>query len=259
MNILFWNMYKKQNIAVTQELLEENEIDVAIFAEYNENGIQRIVEKQADTYMRCNGYGGCPKITLLARKDYAISVIREDARFTIYACNDGRYSYIIVGVHLPDRIHNSVLTRAECIRRLREMLEKAELQERHNHAIVIGDFNANPTDTEMVGKAGLNAVLYRSIICAKEEITHGGIKKKRLYNPILTYWRDIEGRRGSIYYDSDESLYWNCFDQVLFRKPLITSFISMNYCTGTKSTQLMSRVKPNKQYSDHLPLVVRFQ
>lgn len=259
MNILFWNMHNKHNIAVTQALLEENGIDVAIFAEYTEYGIDSIVEQQAGRYIRYDGYGGCSKITLLAKKDYINAVIREDARFTIYSCCENGITYIIVGVHLPDRMHNGMLTRAEYIRRLREMIEKAEKQEKHDHTIVIGDFNANPTDMELAGKSGLNAVLYNSLICTKEEITHCGIKKKRLYNPILNYWQDIDGKRGSIYYDSDESLYWNCFDQVLFRKSLIPNFIRMDYCTKTKTVSLLSKVKPNQRYSDHLPLMAKFR
>ena len=259
MNILFWNMNKKQNIKVTQELLVENEIDVAILAEYSDTGIDKIIDQQGDSYIRHEGYGGCTKITLLAKNNYSIKVVREDARFTIYVCSDGESLFIIAGVHIPDRLHNGLLTRAECIRRLKEMIEQVEKQENKDRTIIIGDFNANPTDMEIAGKSGLNAILYSSLIQAKEEINHGATKKKRLYNPILNYWKDEDGKRGSIYYDSDESLYWNCFDQVLLRRSLLTSFLSMDYCTRTKETNLMSKVKPNSKYSDHLPLVARFR
>ncbi len=259
MNILFWNMNKKQNIKVTQDLLIENEIDVAIFAEYNDLGIDRIVEQQEGRYIRHDGYGGCIKITLLAKSNYQIEVVREDARFTIYVCSDGESSFIIAGVHIPDRIHNGILVRAECLRRLRELIEEIEKKEKNDRTIVIGDFNANPTDIEMAGKAGMNAVLYNSLVQAKEEIKHGRVKKKRLYNPILNYWKDEDGKRGSMYYDSDESLYWNCFDQVLLRRSLISSFVSMYFCTRTKANNLMSKIKPNSNYSDHLPLVARFR
>ena len=96
MNILFWNMHNKHNIAVTQALLEENGIDVAIFAEYTEYGIDSIVEQQAGRYIRYDGYGGCSKITLLAKKDYKMqSYERMHALQYIHVAKTGSHILLL--------------------------------------------------------------------------------------------------------------------------------------------------------------------
>lgn len=259
MNILFWNTGKRPNTKVIEQLLNEYHIDIALFAEYTSLGIDSVIQDCDDEYVWHDGNGGCEKITLIAKKDIKVSVVREHARFTIYRCNSGTTQYIIIGAHLLDRIHHRQISRMVPINALNEFALETEKNAGHDRTIIIGDLNLNPFEEEVIGKPGLNAVLFRSLIDKQEIIQYCGKRYKRFYNPILTYWRDEIGKQGSIYYGSDEaSLYWNCFDQVLMRRSVVPQYKSMEYVTQTTKTKLLANIGPDKRYSDHLPLVVYF-
>ena len=261
MNILFWNLCKHQNVKVIQELLAENEVDVALFCEYTETGVNNLVKSLGTNYFRIIGFGGCKKITMLARKPSISSAIirREQARFAIYSLRMGNDRYLLAGVHLEDQRSYSEATRINTAHSIVDTVEEQEKALKIDKSIIIGDFNANPYSTEMIAKVSFNSVIFRSMMDA-ESISFEGKRKRRLYNPILQFLRDEDGKRGSYYYSSNDTpLYWNAYDQVLMNKQAMISFLNMEYITSTSRISLMSRKGPNKTYSDHLPLLVKFE
>ena len=260
MNILFWNVSKRSNAKIVEDLLKENDVDIALFAEYSLNGIDTVIQDLESDYDWHDGNGGCDKITLIAKKEVKVSVTREHSRFTVYRCVVGSEQYIVIGVHLFDRINHGQMSRMVPINALNEFAAEAEKDAGHDRTIIIGDFNLDPFEEEVIGKPALNAVLFRSLIEKHEVIQYCGKRYKRLYNPILSYLKDETGKQGSIYYGNGEAaLYWNCFDQVLMRRSLIPQYTSMEYVTQTTKTKLLAKIGPDRRYSDHLPLIVHFK
>ena len=259
MRILFWNAYKKPNVKMIKDLLSENDIDIAIFAEYVSDAIKKIATETH--YLWHDGNGGCDTVTMLAKDKISVVIRREQDRYTIYDCGWDDKRYIIVGIHNYDRIsHPMNSTRILNNARLASDIDEIEKQQGVNKTIVIGDFNDNPFDDSLIAKETLNAVVFKSVAESSGTITHNRKEKKRFYNPVLQMLRDEDGKRGSIYYSSgDTTLYWNCFDQILFRRNLINSFEKMQYCTMVNGTSLLAKIKPKTKYSDHLPLIASFR
>lgn len=258
MQLLFWNAYQKPNNKMIKGLLSENDIDIAILAEYVPTAIKKIAD---DTHYRwCDGNGGCDKVTLLAKEGITIIIRREQDRYTIYDCSIGDKRYTIAGIHNYDRLsHPMGSARLMNNVRLVSDIEEAEKQHGTKNTIIIGDFNDNPFDESIIAKESLNATLFKSVALSGRSMIHNGKERKQFYNPILQLLRDEAGKRGSIYNaGGDATLFWNCFDQILFRKDLINSYVGMKYCTEVYGTSLMARVRPNTRYSDHLPLIASF-
>lgn len=53
--------------------------------------------------------------------------------------------------------------------------------------IVIGDFNCNPFDEEIIQKDSFNAVLLKSLIVQQETIKYRDRVWRRFYNPIMHF------------------------------------------------------------------------
>ena len=79
MKFLFWNLYKKNNIKIVNQLLNEKCIDVAILTEFS---CVDFSELDKD-YIHFEGNGGCDKVTVLIRHNIQIEVNIEDYRFGI--------------------------------------------------------------------------------------------------------------------------------------------------------------------------------
>lgn len=257
MNLLFWNLYKKNNQKYVVDIIQENNIDIAIFAEYIETDF-RILEKKLAQYCIYYGFGGTDKIVLLAKKNIRITVRREQTRYTIYSCEDKGYTYIIAGIHLPANPNANSETRKNIIRELVSDLVTTENELKLRNTIVIGDFNASPFDEELIQKDAFNAVLYKELILKQETITIYGKKYRRFFNPHIIAISEEKKNYGSFYYSNGmNSLYWYCYDQIIVRKPLVNSIKDVHYCHKIKGQTLLKNVAPNKMISDHLPLLAK--
>lgn len=127
------------------------------------------------------------------------------------------------------------------------------------NTIVIGDFNANPYDKELLYKNAFNAVLFKSIIKENEFTNPKGDRIKRFYNPIIHYLSEDTKMYGSHYYDNSdkqETPYWHCLDQVLVRKSLVDLLKEVRYIKVIDGMNLIKGLRPKKSISDHLPLLV---
>lgn len=259
MNLLFWNLYKHQNVKIIKELLNERNVDVAFFCEYTENGMDNLINELKGKYYWSKGYGGCGRVTAFVRNGCNGVVRREHSRFVVYNVCDGNENYVIAAVHLQDRMNHTTAKRIDTAKAVLNYVNEQKRKLHIDKIVIIGDFNANPFDEELIAIVSFNSVLFKSVM-KKEEIKSEGVKYRYLYNPILQFIRDDDGKRGSYYYSSgDAPLYWNCFDQVLMNKRAMTEFVTMEYITRTVSTDLQAQKGPNKKYSDHYPLFVTFQ
>lgn len=259
-NLLFWNLAKNKIENYVADIIRENDIDVCVFAEYSGCQINSILSKLYGQYQFFDGMGGCNKIIVIAKSSYNIAVRREHNRYIIYSIKHENEQYILAGIHLPDNLHSKSDDRKAVIRDLTCDIKEQEKLLNHDNTIVIGDFNASPFDSELVQKDAFNAVLFKDLIMKTEYVTYNGRKYRRFYNPMLDNIAEDNSNYGSFYYSSGiETLYWYCYDQVLMRKVLIDHFISAKYCKSIKGKNLLKQLSPNREISDHLPLIVKFE
>ena len=168
---------------------------------------------------------------------------------------------MLAGVHLEDRRNYNNSDRIDTIHHLMADIEKTEDIFTCDNTIVIGDFNANPYDEELLSFYAFNAVLFKKVIDKNEFTSFKGEKRKRLYNPILHYISENTEMYGSFYLDGQsQTSYWWCLDQVLVRKVLANNIVNVQYIKSVGSRDLLRKDKiPNKNISDHLPLLVNIQ
>ena len=259
MILLFWNLYRRNNAKHLINIIQENNVDVAIFAEYSETDFQA-VEYALPQYGVCHGFGGTDKIILLANKNIRITVRQEQTRYSIYTCEEGSHTFIIAGIHLPANPVANAESRKNVIRDLVSDISSVERELKLSNTIVIGDFNASPFDDELVQKDAFNAVLFKELIMKQERVTANGKKYRRFYNPHISVISEDDKNYGSFYYSSGmNSLYWYCYDQILVRKPLVDLLQGVHYCHHIMGQSLLNDVAPNKTISDHLPLLARIE
>lgn len=259
MKILFWNLKKNANEKWVEGIIRENDVDIALFAEYQSTLFDQALMALQD-YGQYDGYGGCDKITLICKQTVKAIVKREQSRYTLYVCTINGISYNIAGVHLPSPPNSDANDRKSVIRDIVQDLSEQERITKNRASVVIGDLNCNPFSEELIQKDSFNAVLFKSLINEQEIIRYNERKRRRFYNPIINYLSEDTKMYGSLYYSSGSApLYWNCFDQVLVRKELIEGIKSVQYIKTICGKSLMSKVKPNGVISDHLPLLVNIE
>ena len=260
MKLLFWNLYKKNNDRHIADLILENQIDVAIFAEYENTDFQSVLKKLGSDYKRAEGKYVDDRVVLICKKKYIVSVRRPQDRYLLYSVEYDEYKYLVAGIHLQSRLHSKTEDRLDTIHDLVEDIEQQERLLKHSNTIVIGDFNASPFDKELILKTGFNAVLYKELIRKNESVEYRKKRYKRFYNPMLQIYSENLRDYGSYYYSSEiDSLYWYSFDQVIVRKSLMDNLKKVHYCKQIKNKSLMKSVMPNLSISDHLPLIVTFE
>ena len=225
--LLFWNLARNSIEKYIADIINENDIDICVFAEYNSINFEIVLSGLNNSYTLFDGMGGCDKITLIARSGYDVEIRREQNRYTIYSVYDNTEKYIITGIHLQDRLNADAETRKNTIRKIVQDIKEQENKLKHDNTIVIGDFNASPFDEELVQKDAFS----------EDDSTYG-----------------------SHYYDSGiKSIYWYFLDQVIIRKSLVDRLSDIRIIKVINNQKLIKAVKPNSDISDHLPLIVEFE
>lgn len=255
MNLLFWNLQKKPNEKHIANCLIENNIDIALFSEYQNNDFKKLCSKSLNAYKWEEGNGGCNKITLLCKVPINVTIKREQDRYVLYEINKTNFHFIICGTHLQSRTHSDPAKRINTIGRLVNDIKNLEDSIKCHTTIIIGDFNANPYDPELLQMDAFHAVLFKDVIKKSETRTVNGQSYRRFYNPIIHFLSEDTKMYGSFYYSNDSSTpVWHCLDQILVSKSLVESISNVKYLKNIKNINLINKVRPNAKISDHLPL-----
>ena len=268
LNILFWNINRNKNEDYIASCVAEHNVDVAVFAEFREKNSKAMVIDCAaienalgKMYVWITGVEAAGKVLLLAKRSISVEQIQQESRYSCYVIETAIKRYLLAAVHLEDRQnYPEPYRRIETIGALVQDIRKNEESLEIENSIVIGDFNANPYDVELLYKRAFNAVLFKSIIEENEYTNPKGDRIKRFYNPILNYLSEETKMYGSHYYDGSDkrpTSYWHCLDQVLLRKSLVSFLAEVNYLKEIDGTELLSGTSLNKKISDHLPLLVK--
>ena len=257
LNILFWNLKRNAIEDYIIDCIVENNVDIAIFSEFDKTNFNKIEENLGNMYSRILSVQDDRKVTLIAKTTFLVTILQQQNRYNIYSVKTALKDYLLVAIHLEDRRNYQPAERIETIRCLVADIEKTEELLGCNNTIVIGDFNANPYDEELLSKFAFNAVLFKTIVNKSELTNPNTLKRKRFYNPILHYISENTEMYGSFYYEKDyRTPYWYCFDQILVRKSLVDNINHMEYLKRINVKDLLKNSIPNTEISDHLPLLV---
>lgn len=260
MNLLFWNLKQNSNEKMIVDIILEQDIDIAVFAEHLNTDFSTVCKSLSGKYTPHPGYGGCEKITLLAKSIHSIIIKREQTRYTLYSCSAGSFVYNLAGIHLPSNPNSNSDDRKNVIRDIIHDINELERESKCKNTIVIGDFNASPFDSELTQKDAFNAVMYKELINNTEFVQSNNKRYRRFYNPMVHYLSEDTQTYGSFYCTGGiNSLYWYCYDQVLVRKSLVSHLESLQYAKIIGSKKLIKRLKPDASISDHLPLIVKMK
>lgn len=263
MNFLFWNVNRNKNInSIIKDLIIEYDCDIIGLAEYDDN-ITELIKLLTDDghYLYSYEKLGCERIQILSRiKDNKVLYRYDSDKYTLYSLPHNKLNEInIVFVHLQSRYGQyDDRGREHEVREIRELLDSVEEERRHNHSVVVGDFNMPPFAEAMVASNGMHSLSsaqkalngYRT--CDKRRYT-------TFYNPMWNLLGDRVIPEGSYYYSTEPylSYYWYIFDQVVIRPSIIDNFNfdKLEIIKDVSNYSLVTDLSiPNKNISDHLPI-----
>lgn len=268
MNILFWNINKKNLINEINSLSEDNDVDVIIIAEneISDTTIMRVLNaNRKRLFMLPVSLSNSLNIYVRINRDAVHPLFDSNGIAIREICPPLGLSFIIAAVHLPSKLYADQVDQTFISAQLSEAICDAESRAGHDRTIVIGDFNMNPFEAGMVAANGLHAVMDRPTAMRIKRIVQGK-EKKFFYNPMWSRLGDLsKGPPGTYHYPGSGQVcfFWNTFDQVLLRPSLINYFSEedLKVITNFNGTNLLTNIgKPDKnKFSDHLPILIKLK
>lgn len=265
MNIAFWNVNKNCNIDdFLEQMVLENDLDILILAEYNGN-IKEFSERFCapnKTYRQLQTLG-CDKISGIVNAKYIQEQLTTESRYCLVNIKSSYFSFIFGMIHGEAKPHADDEDRAATFTRFYKDIEKNEEKIKIENSIIVGDLNANPFERNVIGAHTLHAIPFREEVIKPTRVVSGETYKK-FYNPMWKFFGKDSPPYGTYYYNSSKivNYYWNIFDQVIIRPSLITAFNEDDLIILTQiggKSLIDEHHKPNKDYSDHLPLIFKIQ
>lgn len=263
-NVLFWNVQKKDLIAQIVNLSNSKDVDILVLAENPVSSVQLIqsLNTNGPYYFQNHPLSFCRKITIVTKFHYDfITPIEEDNRLTIrHVKLPTGEEFLLTALHLMDKRSSSPESQNQAASLAAGRLIQAEARHQIDRHIVIGDFNMNPFETGMIMANGFHGTM-SSEVAGRGSRTVQQREYPYFYNPTWSLFGDLnKDVSGTYYYQRAEhvSYEWNMFDQVLVRPSMISNFVksSLEIIQNDGVTSLLTnRNIPNKTtYSDHLPL-----
>lgn len=263
LNILFWNLHGNSIEEVIAECLIENNISLAAFSEFRGIDFTKLEGLLFKQYHLVQSLRAEPSQTqgvihtrMFVKNNIEATAMQEQGRYSIFKIKTSIQQYILVAIHLQDRRNKKTIDRIDTIKKIKFDIEKYEKELECNSTIVIGDFNANPYDEELLSVHGFNAVLFKDLILSNEYRIYEYLEYKHFYNPILDFISASDKMHGSFYHRGDSCTpIWHCIDQILLRKELVQNLGELKYIMKIGDTDLIKAKKPDDSISDHLPLL----
>ncbi len=268
MNILFWNVNRKNLIEEVRTISQECDADIIVLAENplaDASVLKALnVDRKRKYQLPINPSNRLSIYVRLNRE--AVLPITDSNGIAIRQITPPLgLDFILVAIHLPSKLHLDPADHFALSVRLSDVICEAETRVGHERTIVIGDFNMNPFEDGLISADGLHAVMDRSTAMRENRIVQGE-KKKFFYNPMWSRFGDLsKGPPGTYHYQSAKQLcyFWNTFDQVLLRPSLLEYFLEddLKVITKFNGTSLLNGGgKPHKsKFSDHLPITINLK
>lgn len=266
MNILFWNIKKKDTFTNTiVEIVKEEAVDIVAFAELpsgKELFFESELKKAHPSFKR-----------LLPIKPTKVEVFYKDGAVDITNAYDGKRisvnrihssidgnDYFITFCHLKDAYSTDRNQLPGYARHTVKELLEFEDTARSKRTIVCGDFNMDPYEQSMLECDGFNAMMTSNLAMKRRRNVEDD-SYELFYNPMWGLYGDLHGQdvSGTYYHAPSEPIqaYWHIIDQVILRPDVIPVFDKQQLKIVTKGQHynlLNSNNNISDHYSDHLPI-----
>jgi exonuclease III len=255
--VLFWNTNRNNVDDLLASIVESEDIDLVILAEYSLDS-KALTNKLS---LRNKDFQvvptiGCNRINIVCNSLGEFECFTETSYYTISRYTISGMPLIIAAVHFPSQLRYNHDSREELARSLKQDIERAERITGISKTIALGDFNVNPFDKTMINANCMHALPCARLLNRASRVVNG-MEYSKFYNPMWNFFGDYTSPPGTYYY-SDSNLtcyFWNMFDQVIVRRSLRNSIRSLKIVTSTNEIDLLSdNETPNRDISDHLPI-----
>jgi exonuclease III len=261
---LFWNVAGKSIHDLIVSLTLSNQADLVVLAEctLDSNDLIRDLNRNSSEYQYAPGF--CESLLFFTKFDPRyLTLMAETTRVSIRHLRlPARKELLVVGAHLPSKMHFSDYSQIFQCTELARMIEEQEAKAGHQRTILLGDLNVNPFEAGMVASGGLHAVSTRDVASKGSRVVQGK-RQTFFYNPMWRYFGDRnDSASGTYYFEKAESVnyFWNTFDQILIRPDILDGFRTdgVRVITQIGETSLVDhRGRPDtNNASDHLPVLL---
>lgn len=266
LNILFWNLYKKDLYHPLSIIAKEQNADIVIVVEAENLDRNALLLGLDSEFYDANDLSQSDKVSFFTKfEPEFIKPISEDNRYSFRLLKLPLTKEIILGgVHLLDQRSYSESSRRSYASSVKNEIDSIETERGINNSVIIGDFNMNPFEQGMNNADGFHAISSKAVALGKKKIL--GTEYSYFYNPSWSLMGDLYYQpAGTYYYNKPgyDSFYWNVLDQAIIRPSLIGNFDHESYKIIThygKNSLLTPKGLPNKKtYSDHLPITLTFK
>lgn len=262
-NILFWNINKKNLLESILKLVALYKINILILIENVIDPL--IVVEKLTTVNKEYRFAD----TIGQSNIYIYTTL--DLKYFVPFYDENRLSLRIIKLPNKKQIHLGVIHFASKLyfsdsSQLSESFEMAKvINQKENeidchNTILVGDFNMNPFEDGMINANSFNATVDRKIALRGNRIVQGR-SYNFFYNPMWNMFGDQkEGPIGTYYYERAEhkNYFWNILDQVIIRPDVIDNFnfesLEIIDTFGEYSLVDSEGCPNTKKYSDHLPI-----
>lgn len=267
MNILFWNIKKKDTFTSTiTDIVKEECVDIVAFAELP-NGKELFFEQElikADSSFKYLPPIKPTKVEVFYRYGVVNIIPAYDGKRInvnrIHSPIDNN-DYYICFCHLKDAYTTDRNQLPGYARRVMDELLEFEKGVKSKRTIICGDFNMDPYDQAMLECDSFNA-MQTALLAMKRQRNVEGSSYEMFYNPMWGLLGDLHGRDvpGTFYYSPSEPIqtFWHLIDQVIIRPDVIPVFVKqrLKIVTKGKTYNLLNRNNNiSDKYSDHLPIL----
>jgi len=254
---MFWNTHKNASInQIICEIAKEKAIDIIFLAEYQDNIHNLIDTLDMQPYVTL----GCDRIKVIGRK----KGVEPGVQGTRYSIQIIENKYILCAIHLPSQISSGHQERRNIvIQTILNDLQDIEKRLASKRSIILGDFNEDPYEDGCLSAVNFHGLPSLNDASKNYRIIEGQ-QFQMFYNPMWNLFGDFNSPPGTYYYAGSDPKcsYWHIFDQVMIRTCLKSEFVrdSLEILTKAGEKDLLNeKGHPNKEYSDHLPIVFEIQ
>jgi hypothetical protein len=262
--LMFWNTGRRATPGAIASLCSENDVDVLVLAEceLSASSVTGRIGPTRPSRLR----------EIVAPVAGAVRFFsRVPTRFWIPILDHPRYTIrhltppiglplLIVGVHLPSKLHASDSDQEYVARGLREDIGRCEEKVGHQNTVVVGDFNLDPFEDAMTAADGLHAMMDKGI-AQQGNRTFRGRSWDFFYNPMWSLMGDESPGPPATYYRSSSALvarFWYMFDQILLRPGLLGRYRpgAVKVVRDIGGAPILPREAGRDAHSDHLPVMI---
>lgn len=257
MKILFWNIQKKDLHKAINLLIDDIDIDVAIFAEGKNLKPSSFIKKGYENLKTLS------KLSVFSRlSNDILYVIAEGDRFTCLIFESPISGKILIfAIHLISKVNSSASSRVIESRILSEEIVRIKKEYEIDHIVICGDFNQNPYEEGVASGGCFNATQDKDIALKMKRVIQGK-EYFYFYNPMWKFYGSNSRPHGTYFHRTSDhmAINWNILDQFLI-SPSLLNLVDDDSFEILFKTDNINLVRMNgninyKQYSDHLPILM---